>query len=54
MTTDTQPLHRRLGMTDEEHESVLGLLGRDPRPAELAMYSVMFALSIGGRPVSVR
>ena len=30
MTTDTQPLHRQLGMTDEEHESVLGLLGRDP------------------------
>ena len=30
-------------MTDEEHESVLGLLGRDPRPAELAMYSVMWS-----------
>jgi phosphoribosylformylglycinamidine synthase II len=43
VTTDTQPLHRRLGMTDEEHESVLGLLGRDPRPAELAMYSVMWS-----------
>ena len=42
MTTGTQPLHRRLGMTDDEHESVLGLLGRDPRPAELAMYSVMW------------
>jgi len=43
VTTDTQPLHRRLGMTDEEHQSVLGLLGRDPRPAELAMYSVMWS-----------
>jgi phosphoribosylformylglycinamidine synthase subunit PurL len=43
VTTDTQPLHRLLGMTDEEHESVLGLLGRDPRPAELAMYSVMWS-----------
>jgi phosphoribosylformylglycinamidine synthase subunit PurL len=43
VTTDTRPLHRRLGMTDEEHESVLGLLGRDPRPAELAMYSVMWS-----------
>ncbi|MGH8871483.1 MAG: phosphoribosylformylglycinamidine synthase subunit PurL [Acidimicrobiia bacterium] len=43
MTTATRPLHRRLGMTDEEHESVLGLLGRDPRPAELAMYSVMWS-----------
>jgi phosphoribosylformylglycinamidine synthase subunit PurL len=30
-------------MTDEEHQSVLGLLGRDPRPAELAMYSVMWS-----------
>jgi phosphoribosylformylglycinamidine synthase II len=43
MTTATQPLHRRLGMTDEEHQSVLGLLGRQPRPAELAMYSVMWS-----------
>ena len=60
MTIDTQPLHRRLGMTDEEHESVLGLLGRDPRPAELAMYSVMWsehcsykssrAISVGSPP----
>jgi phosphoribosylformylglycinamidine synthase len=30
-------------MTDEEHEKVLGLLGREPRPAELAMYSVMWS-----------
>jgi phosphoribosylformylglycinamidine synthase len=43
VTTDTRPLHRRLGLTDEEHESVLSLLGRDPRPAELAMYSVMWS-----------
>ncbi|HEU4917906.1 MAG TPA: phosphoribosylformylglycinamidine synthase subunit PurL [Acidimicrobiia bacterium] len=43
MTTAAQPLHRRLGMTDEEHESVLGLLRRDPLPAELAMYSVMWS-----------
>ena len=43
MTTATQPLHRRLGMTDEEYESVLGLLEREPRPAELAMYSVMWS-----------
>ncbi|MGH8953193.1 MAG: phosphoribosylformylglycinamidine synthase subunit PurL [Acidimicrobiia bacterium] len=43
MTTATQPLHRRLGMTDEEHDSVLGILGREPRPAELAMYSVMWS-----------
>jgi phosphoribosylformylglycinamidine synthase len=43
MTTATQPLHRRLGMTDEEHQSVLDLLDRQPRPAELAMYSVMWS-----------
>jgi len=43
VTTATQPLHRRLGMTDEEHESVVGILGREPRPAELAMYSVMWS-----------
>ncbi len=43
MTSTTQSLHRRLGMTDEEHESVVKLLGRDPRPAELAMYSVMWS-----------
>ncbi|HEU4320930.1 MAG TPA: phosphoribosylformylglycinamidine synthase subunit PurL [Acidimicrobiia bacterium] len=30
-------------MTDEEYESVVGILGRDPRPAELAMYSVMWS-----------
>lgn len=39
----TEPLHRRLGMTDEEHETVLALLGRNPRSAELAMYSVMWS-----------
>ncbi len=30
-------------MSDEEHQSVLDLLGREPRPAELAMYSVMWS-----------
>ncbi|HEY7469434.1 MAG TPA: phosphoribosylformylglycinamidine synthase subunit PurL [Acidimicrobiia bacterium] len=43
MTTATAPVHRRLGMTDEEYASVVGLLGRTPRPAELAMYSVMWS-----------
>ena len=43
MTTDTRPLHRQLGMTDDENKSMLALLGRDPRPAELAMYSVMWS-----------
>ncbi|MBW3666457.1 MAG: phosphoribosylformylglycinamidine synthase subunit PurL [Actinobacteria bacterium] len=43
MTTATEPAHRLLGMTDEEFESVVGILGREPRPAELAMYSVMWS-----------
>jgi len=30
-------------MTDEEYESVIEILGRQPRPAELAMYSVMWS-----------
>lgn len=39
----TEPIHRQLGMTDEEHQSVVRILGREPRPAELAMYSVMWS-----------
>jgi phosphoribosylformylglycinamidine synthase len=30
-------------MSDEEHDRVLDILGRVPRPAELAMYSVMWS-----------
>ncbi|MDH3463345.1 MAG: phosphoribosylformylglycinamidine synthase subunit PurL, partial [Acidimicrobiia bacterium] len=41
--TTTQPVHRQLGMTDEEYSSVTGLLERPPLPAELAMYSVMWS-----------
>jgi phosphoribosylformylglycinamidine synthase II len=37
------PAHVQLGMTDEEYADVVALLGRDPRPAELAMYSVMWS-----------
>lgn len=43
MTTAADPVHRKLGMTDGEYESVIGILGRDPMPAELAMYSVMWS-----------
>ena len=43
MTTTTHLTHRQLGMTDEEYDSVVDLLGREPRPAELAMYSVMWS-----------
>ena len=41
--TTTQPVHRQLGMTDEEYQSVVDILDREPRPAELAMYSVMWS-----------
>ena len=43
MTTVREGLHRQLGMTDDEYASVLQILGRDPLPAELAMYSVMWS-----------
>ncbi|MGH2721726.1 MAG: phosphoribosylformylglycinamidine synthase subunit PurL [Actinomycetota bacterium] len=36
-------LHRQLGLTDDEYERILSLLGRDPNHAELAMYSVMWS-----------
>src|SRR5258705_3816283 len=38
-----QPLHRRLGMTDEELAAVVAELGREPNHLELAMYSVMWS-----------
>ncbi len=40
---ETAPLHRALGMTDEEFEDVCDILGRPPSNAELAMYSVMWS-----------
>ncbi len=41
--TDTTPAHIQLGMTDEEYEHVIEILGREPMAAELAMYSVMWS-----------
>jgi phosphoribosylformylglycinamidine synthase subunit PurL len=38
-----EPLHRRLGLADEEHARIIATLGRDPRPAELAMYGAMWS-----------
>lgn len=38
-----EPLHRQLGMTDEELDAVIGELGREPTRLELAMYSVMWS-----------
>ncbi len=43
MTTAAEPMHRKLGMTDGEYESVVRILERDPLPAEIAMYSVMWS-----------
>jgi phosphoribosylformylglycinamidine synthase subunit PurL len=36
-------LHRQLGLTDEELERILGVLGREPTRAELAMFSLMWS-----------
>jgi phosphoribosylformylglycinamidine synthase len=37
------PLHRALGLTDDELASIQGILGRDPNHLELAMYAVMWS-----------
>jgi phosphoribosylformylglycinamidine synthase len=39
----TEPLHRALGLTDEEHQRVVDTLGREPSRAELAMYAAMWS-----------
>jgi phosphoribosylformylglycinamidine synthase subunit PurL len=38
-----EPLHRRLGLTDDELASVIELVGRDPTELELAMFAVMWS-----------
>jgi len=38
-----EALHRQLGLTDEEHERIVAVLGREPSRPELAMYSVMWS-----------
>ncbi len=35
--------HRSLGLTDDEYEMIVGILGRRPTDTELAMYSVMWS-----------
>ena len=37
------PLHRQLGLTDDELAAIVELLGRDPTELELAMYAVMWS-----------
>ena len=39
----TEPLHRALGLTDDEHDKVVETLGREPTRAELAMYAAMWS-----------
>ena len=41
--TTTEPLHRQLGLTDDELAEIVGLLGREPTELELAMYAVMWS-----------
>ncbi len=38
-----EPVHRALGLTDEESEAIEWILGRPPNHLELAMYSVMWS-----------
>jgi phosphoribosylformylglycinamidine synthase subunit PurL len=38
-----EPVHRKLGLTDDELASVVDLLGRDPTEVELAMFAVMWS-----------
>jgi phosphoribosylformylglycinamidine synthase len=38
-----EPLHRALGLTDDELEAIRATLGRDPNPNELAMYGAMWS-----------
>ncbi len=42
-TEHSAPLHRVLGLTDEEYARVVEALGREPNRSELAMYSVMWS-----------
>jgi phosphoribosylformylglycinamidine synthase subunit PurL len=40
---DAPPLHRALGLTDEELDAIRARLGRQPNDLELAMFSVMWS-----------
>jgi phosphoribosylformylglycinamidine synthase II len=43
MSASAAPLHRALGLTDEELEAIETKLGRGPNDLELAMFSVMWS-----------
>jgi phosphoribosylformylglycinamidine synthase subunit PurL len=38
-----EPVHRALGLTDEEHDRIVETLGREPSHPELAMYAAMWS-----------
>ncbi len=42
-----QPLHRALGLTDEEHERIQALLGREANDFELAVFSLLWSEHCG-------
>lgn len=43
MSTNTEPLHRQLGLTDDENARIPELLGREPTDPELVMFSLMWS-----------
>ena len=43
MIAVAEPLHRALGLTDDEYDRIVGTLGREPNRNELAMYGVMWS-----------
>ena len=42
-SSGAEPLHRALGLTDDEFEAVAKILGRAPNHLELALYAVMWS-----------
>ena len=40
-------VYRELGLNDQEYQRILGILGRDPSPTELAMFSVEWSEHCG-------
>ena len=49
-----QPLHRALGLTDDELDRIHEALDRDPSRAELAMYAAMCLSRGTGESMSPR
>ena len=40
---EAAPVHRQLGLKDDEYDKIVQTLGREPMPAELAMYGAMWS-----------